>query len=136
MSAPRAPELSTCLWALAVVLASCGERPFDAEAWREGNWRDRYHQVPTLVESGMLEGLSRDSVVALLGPPDAAGRSPSPDILYMEYHPAEPAGPYVAYYVDDGSGEDFAGPIGTLFIDLGGKGHTAVKTYLAYAIGE
>ena len=57
--------------------------PFTAEAWRASPPYERYVFYNSLVESEVLDGATREQVLALLGPPDS--ESPDQNAPYVSY---------------------------------------------------
>ena len=69
---------SSALWAFglltaAVLLTTCGDRSFDATAWKDArvvDERARYGMAEDLREKHLVKGTSRARVLELLGRPD------------------------------------------------------------------
>ena len=45
-------------------------QPFDSEAWKTLPWQEHHTMCQDLLESKVLEGATRERVIALLGPPN------------------------------------------------------------------
>ena len=50
------------------------EEPFTPEAWKALPWQEHYRLCHSLLESGVLDGATREGVIALLGPPSGTLR--------------------------------------------------------------
>jgi hypothetical protein len=111
-----------------VIEAWWHEQPFDAVAWRNqdekidsispGMWPARLCMVDDLIESGRLDGLTREAVVSLLGEPLPRGSFPA-GAMHTDMH----------YYLGPERGL-FRIDSEWLFIDLDAKG--VVEHYSIY----
>ena len=67
-----------CLALTLTILGCCADpwprETFTPEAWKALPWEERYRLSYDLLDSGLLEGASRERVVSLLGPPNGTVR--------------------------------------------------------------